>query len=77
MGILREKYGSESEFKIGPVDSMGDVKRMSQGTRHIVTTLTGSPEIKIEIKYYDEDLEKLAEKERAAKETATMDKSGL
>ena len=77
MGILREKYGSESEFKIGPVDSMGDMKRMSRGSRHIVTTLVGSSELKIEIKYYDEELEKLAEKERVAKETATMEKSGL
>lgn len=75
MGILREKYGSE--FKIGPVDSMGDIKRISQGTRHIITTLSGHPDNTIDIKCYDDDLEKLAEKEQVAKEAANLDKSAL
>jgi len=75
MGILREKYGSE--FKIGPIDSMGDVKRISQGSRHILMTLTGFSDVTLNLRYYDEDLETVAEKERHAEETATMDKSGL
>jgi hypothetical protein len=75
MDVLREKYGSE--FKIGPIDSMGDVKRIKQGSRNIVTTLSGHPNHIIDIKCYDDDLEKLAEKEHVAKETANIDKSGL
>lgn len=75
MGVLREKYGSE--FRIGPLDSMGDVKRISQGSRHIVTTLVSLSDVTLNIEYYDEDLEKVAEKEKLAEETATIDKSGL
>jgi hypothetical protein len=75
MGVLREKYGSE--FKIGPTDSMGDVKRIQQGSRNIVTTLSGYPNHIIDLKCHDDDLEKLAEKEHVAKEIGSIEKSGL
>jgi hypothetical protein len=75
MEILKEKYGSEA--KQGLLDSIGDVKRVSQGNRYIVTKLTGFTDVTLDIRYYDEDVEKAAEEERLADETKKADKSGL
>lgn len=75
MELLKQKYGAEAN--IGMLDAMGDVKRISQGSRYVLTKLTGFADVTIEIRYYDSDLEKLAEKERLAAETQKADKSGL
>jgi hypothetical protein len=75
MELLKQKYGAEAN--LGMLDAMGDVKRISQGSRYVLTKLTGFADVTIDIRYYDSDLEKLAEKERLAAETQTADKSGL
>ncbi|MGA3164256.1 MAG: hypothetical protein ABSD77_08715 [Verrucomicrobiota bacterium] len=75
MELLKKKYGVEE--KQGIFDTMGDVKRIDQGNRYIITKLTGFMDVTIDIRYYDSDLEKLAETERLAAETKKADDSGL
>jgi predicted RNA-binding Zn-ribbon protein involved in translation (DUF1610 family) len=75
MELLRQKYGAAE--KDGLFDSMGDIKRITQGDRHVITKITGFTDVNIEIRYYDRELEKLAEKERLASEVQKADKTGL
>jgi hypothetical protein len=75
MELLKQKYGTEG--KQGLLDTMGDVKRISQGSRYVLTKLSGFLDVTLDIRYYDADLEKVAEKERLAEETKNADKSGL
>jgi DNA-directed RNA polymerase subunit RPC12/RpoP len=75
MKLLEEKYG-KSETK-GMFDSLNDAKRIDFGNREIVVKLDGFMDYHIEIRYYDHDLEKLAEKERLEIETKKVDGSGL
>jgi hypothetical protein len=75
MELLRQKYGSEE--KQGVFDTIGDVKRIDRGNRYIVTKISGFSDVTLDIRYYDGDLAKLAEKERLATEAKTADKSGL
>jgi len=75
MELLKKKYGVEEQQ--GVFDTIGDVKRIDQGNRYIITKLTGFVDVTIDIRYYDSDLDKLAETERIAAETKKTDDSGL
>jgi len=75
MELLKKKYGDEDNQ--GVLDTIGDVKRIDQGNRYIATKLTGFMDVTLDIRYYDTDLEKLAETERLAIETKKADGSGL
>ena len=75
MEIIQEKYGAKQ--KAGLLDSFGDVNRIDQGTRYIITKVSGFTDITLDIRYYDLDLEKIAEKERLVEEAKKVDKSGL
>jgi len=75
MELLKKKYGVDE--KQGILDTMGDVKRIDQGNRYVITKLNGFMDVTIDIRYYDSDLDKLAEAERLAAETKKADSSGL
>ncbi len=75
MELLKKKYGVEETQ--GLIDTMGDVRRIDQGNRYVLTKLTGFMDVTIDIRYYDSDLDKLAEAERLAAETKKADDSGL
>lgn len=75
MELLQKKYGAGE--KPGIMDTIGDAKRISQGTRHVVTKINGLFDVKLEIRYIDTELEDVAEKERIASEKQKVDPSGL
>ena len=75
MQLLSDKYGPED--KPAPMDALGDVKHISQGTRYVYTKITGFSDVTLEIRYYDTDLEKQAEQERLEIEAKKVDSSGL
>lgn len=78
MSLLKDKYGSAEQP--GIFDDLDDSRRFSQGNRYILTKVTGLDglePVKIEIRYYDKPLQKLAEKERVDTEKTKVDKSGL
>jgi hypothetical protein len=59
------------------LDTIGDVKRLEQGRRYIITKLNGFTDVTLDIRYYDGDLEKLAETERLSEETKKTDHAPL
>jgi predicted RNA-binding Zn-ribbon protein involved in translation (DUF1610 family) len=75
MELLKQKYGTEE--KQGLFDTIGDVKRIDYGNRYIMTKITGFTDVTLDIRYYDSELEKLAEQERIASEIQKTDKTGL
>jgi predicted RNA-binding Zn-ribbon protein involved in translation (DUF1610 family) len=75
MELLTQKYGATE--RAGLLDSMGDVKRITHGDRYIITKISGFVDVTLEIRYYDGELVKLAEKERLASEVQKADKTGL
>ena len=75
MELLRQKYGTAE--KAGLFDTMGDIKRVTQADRYVITKITGFTDVTLEIRYCDGELEKLAEKERLASEVQKADKTGL
>jgi hypothetical protein len=75
MEILQQKYGTKE--KPGLFDSLGDLNTIDQGNRYIITKISGFTDVTLDIRYYDRDLQKLAEKERLAEEAKKVDKSGL
>lgn len=75
MELLKQKYGTQE--KPGIFDAIGDVKRIDQGNRYILTKISGFSDVTIEIRYYDGELEKLAEQERLASEVQKVGKTGL
>ncbi len=75
MEILQQKYGVKA--KPGLFDSLSDVNRIDQGSRYIATKVNGFTDISLDIRYYDRDLENVAEKERLVEEAKKVDKSGL
>jgi len=75
MEILQQKYGAKS--KPGLLDSIVDADTVDQGNRYVMTKVSGFTDVTIEIRYYDRDLEKTAEKERIADEANKVDKKGL
>ena len=79
MEILKKKYDTEEK-------KVYEGRRIDQGNRYIITTGIrvvnmnpyGNREyFAVNIRYYDSDLEKLAETERIAAETKKADASGL
>jgi hypothetical protein len=81
MELLKKKYGTEERLLPGMGNTIGYVRQIDQGHRYIFTRLTDVSSnlraIMLEIRYYDSDLEKLAEAERNAAETKKADASGL
>ena len=78
MELLKEKYGVAE--KPGLFDDLEDARRVDQGDRYIlskISGLDGLEKVKMDLRYYDKDLKKLAEKERIAGETKKIDKGGL
>ena len=75
MEILQQKYGAKK--KEGFMDAVGDAKQIDQGSRYIVTKISGFTDITHDIRYYDRDLEKQAEKERLVEEAKKVNKDGL
>ena len=75
MELLQKKYGFQE--KEGLFDSLWDMKEIDQGNRYIIVKYSGFMDVTIDIRYYDRDLEKLAEKERIELEASKVDSSGL
>jgi len=75
MKLLIQKYGVPN--KEGLFDGFYDLKQISQGNRYVMTKLTDYTDTTIEIRYYDSDLEKVAEQERLAIEAKKADSKGL
>ena len=75
MVLLKKKYGEKQ--KEGLFDSLGDIKRIDHGNRYIITKVSGFMDATLDIRYYDSDLEKEAEKERLAIEATKVDSGGL
>lgn len=73
--ILKEKYGSEE--KAGFMDQLSDVKRINQGGRYILSKVSGFSSVTHDLRYYDRELEQLAEKERITEEAKKVNKGGL
>ncbi len=73
--ILQQKYGAKE--KEGFIDAIGDTKRVDQGSRYILSKISGFTDITHDLRYYDRDLEKLAEKERITEEAKKVNKGGL
>jgi hypothetical protein len=75
MQILEGKYGpSEKEI---PFISMDSIKQISHGSRLVLTKVEGIIDPTIQVRYYDDDLTTLAEKERVSIEGKKVDSSGL
>jgi hypothetical protein len=73
--ILKQKYGEKK--KEGLMDRLSDIKQIDQGDRSVVVKISGMMEVTMDIRYYDEPLRKIAEKERLELEAKKVDSSGL
>jgi len=73
--ILKQKYGDRK--KEGLMDRLSDLKQIVQGDRSVVVKINGVIDVTMDIRYYDEPLRKLAEKERLEIEAKKVDASGL
>jgi hypothetical protein len=73
--ILKQKYGEKK--KEGLMDQLSDIKQIDQGDRSVVVKISGMMDVTMDIRYYDEPLRKLAEKERLELEAKKVDSSGL
>jgi formylglycine-generating enzyme required for sulfatase activity len=75
MELLKEKYGDKQ--KQGLFDSIGDVMRIDDGNRYIITKVSGFSTATLDIRYYDTELQKLAEQERLKIEATKVNATGL
>ena len=75
MELLQKKYGVKE--KEGFFDTLSGVKSVDQGNKDVLVKCSGFMDISIEIRYYDRELKKLAEKERIEIEGSKVDDSGL
>ena len=75
MELLQQKYGQAQ--RPGAFDAMTDLKQISQGSRYIVTKVTGFVKPMLEVRYYDSELSKAAEQERLSIEAKKASSSGL
>jgi hypothetical protein len=73
--ILQQKYGAKE--KEGILETVSDAKRVDQGSRYILSKISGFTDITHDLRYYDRELEKLAEKERIREEAKKVNKDGL
>lgn len=67
MKLLRFKYGDK--LQQADIGMTGDVQRIDQGRRHVISRLTDAAGEKMELQFLDGDLEKLAQAERLATES--------
>lgn len=74
--LLSKKYGQLTEPS-GFSASIKKAKRLSVGGRSVLLLVDGFSSANLEIRYYDEALKALAEKERISIEAAKADPSGL
>ena len=75
MTILSDKYGEKNEEDL--FSSLYDSEMIIQGNRYVMTKCTGLMDISVEIRYKDNEYEKLAENERIEIESKKLDSSGL
>ena len=75
MELLSQKYG-EVETVTG-MAVMHHTLAIKQENRYVMTRVTGFSPVLVEIHYHDEELQKLAERERLAIEGKKTDASGL
>jgi hypothetical protein len=75
MQAIEEKYGPQDNA--GLMDGFYDSQHITQGSKMVMTKITGFMDTTIEIRYYDNELEKVAEQERLAIEGKKVDKTGL
>lgn len=75
MAILQDKY--EKQEKEDLFSNLYDIEKISQGDRFIITKCNGFSDVTLDIRYYDNNLEKLAENERIKYESKKLDSSGL
>ena len=54
-----------------------DVETIQSDNRKIITKCSGYSDVTIDIRYYDNDLKSIAEKERIELESEKLDASGL
>jgi hypothetical protein len=64
MKMLKDQYGPEEDQN--PADAKGNVERIVQGNRYIMTREVSSLGARLGIGYYDKDLQKLAGQEQTA-----------
>jgi len=75
MELLKQKYGPQDAD--GLMDGFYDSEHISKGSRYVMTKVTGITDITVEVRYQDQDLEKIAEQERLKLEGKKVDPSGL
>ena len=75
MEILKQKYGDKK--KEGLLEAMTDAKQIDQGDRSVMVKVSGMMDVTLEIRYYDDTLKDVAEKERLEIEAKKVDSSGL
>ena len=78
MSLLEKKYGgSDKESFSASMTEIFGGKSVKQGERNILVKCSGFIDATIEIRYYDDNLRKIAEKERLEEEAEKVDSSGL
>jgi hypothetical protein len=75
MELLCQKYGPQKNADA--IESLQNIKGISQGNRIVTTRINGYADTTLDLMYFDNDLAKLAEKERVALETKKASGSGL
>ena len=75
INLLQKKYGKQE--KEGIFGSLYGVKQIDQGNRDVLVKCSGFMDVTIDIRYYDNALKKVAEKERLEVEGSKVDDSGL
>ena len=75
MAILTKKYGQSGNKDL--MSNFMDVETIQSDNRKIITKCSGYSDVTIDIRYYDNDLKSIAEKERIELESEKLDASGL
>jgi len=75
MAILNKKYGETDDQ--GLMSTIVDAKTITIGERYITSKCSGYSDVTIDIRYYDENLKSISEKERIEIESEKLDSSGL
>jgi hypothetical protein len=75
MSILTKKYGKPENTN--SMFSFMDTETIQNGNRTIITKCSGYSDVSIDIRYYDNNLKSIAEKERIELESEKLDASGL
>lgn len=75
LSILEKKYGKRKDS--GIVGSLYDAESIVKGDKSIMVKVTGFIDTTLEVRYYDDTLKALAEKERIEIESSKVDDSGF